>query len=292
MISQDGGAFCMAVNSTDMAAQAEQYHKTSAVMTAALGRLLTAASMMGMLLKGEKDSVTLRLAGNGPAGVLIAVSDSRGNVKAYTGNSVVELPLNVHGKLDVSGAVGKEGTLTVIKDLGLKEPYIGQTPIVSGEIAEDITHYFAVSEQTPTVCALGVLVNPDLTVQAAGGFLLQLLPGAEDGMIDRLEKNIEGLPPVSRMIADGITPEEICRKALDGFSPELLDMQTAEYRCDCSRQRVERALKSLGKAELEQMAEEQETIQVECHFCDKKYIFSRKEILQYVGNLSGNGMEL
>ncbi len=290
MISQDGGAFCMAVDSTDMAAQAEQYHKTSAVVTAALGRLLTAASMMGILLKGERDSVTLRLAGDGPAGVLIAVSDSQGNVKAYTGNSVVELPLNSYGKLDVSGAVGKNGTLTVIKDLGMKEPYIGQTPIVSGEIAEDITHYFAVSEQTPTVCALGVLVNPDLTVQAAGGFLLQLLPGAEDGIIGQLEKNIEGLPPVSRMIADGVTPEEICRKALKGFSPELLDTQAAEYRCDCSRQRVERALRSLGKAELEQMAEEQETVQVECHFCDKKYIFSRKEILQYARNLSEDGI--
>lgn len=280
MISRDGGAFCMAVDSTDMAAQAEQYHKTSAVMTAAVGRLLTAASMMGYLLKGEKDSVTLRLAGDGPAGALIAVANSSGDVKAYTGNPVVELPLNQYGKLDVSGAVGKNGTLTVIKDLGMKEPYIGQTPIVSGEIAEDITNYFAASEQTPTVCALGVLVNPDLTVQAAGGFLVQLLPGAEEGIIDRLEKNIEGLPPVSRMVADGITPEEICRRALDGFSPELLDSREASYRCDCSRERVERALRSLGREELEQMAQEQEVTQVECHFCDKKYCFSQKEILQ------------
>lgn len=280
MISRDGGAFCMAVDSTDMAAQSEQYHKTSAVMTAAVGRLLTAASMMGYLLKGEKDSVTLRLAGDGPAGALIAVANSSGDVKAYTGNPVVELPLNQYGKLDVSGAVGKNGTLTVIKDLGMKEPYIGQTPIVSGEIAEDITNYFAASEQTPTVCALGVLVNPDLTVQAAGGFLVQLLPGAEEGIIDRLEKNIEGLPPVSRMVADGITPEEICRRALDGFSPELLDSREASYRCDCSRERVERALRSLGREELEQMAQEQEVTQVECHFCDKKYCFSQKEILQ------------
>lgn len=278
MISRDGGAFCMAVDSTDMAAQAEQYHKTSAVMTAALGRLLTAASMMGNLLKGEKDTVTLRLAGDGPAGAMIAVADSRGNVKAYTGNPVVELPLNQYGKLDVSGAVGKTGTLTVIKDLGMKEPYIGQTPIVSGEIAEDITNYFAASEQTPTVCALGVLVNPDLTVQAAGGFLVQLLPGAEEGIIDRLEKNIEAMPPVSRMVADGVTPEEICRRALDGFSPELLDEQRAVYRCDCSQERVERALRSLGKEELEQMAQEQEITQVECHFCDKKYRFTKEEI--------------
>ena len=280
MISHDGAAFCIAIDSTDMAAQAEQYHKTSAVITAALGRLLTAASMMGTLLKGEKDSITVRLAGDGPAGAFIAVADSRGNVKAYTGNPVVELPLNPLGKLDVSGAVGKTGTLTVIKDLGLKEPYIGQTPIVSGEIAEDITNYFASSEQTPTVCALGVLVNPDLTVQASGGFLLQLLPGAEDGVIDRLEKNIEALPPISRMIADGVTPEEICRKALDGFEPEVLDTQEAAYKCDCSRERVERALRSLGAEELRKMAEEQETTQVECHFCDRKYHFSREEILK------------
>ena len=160
----------------------------------------------------------------------------------------------------------------------MKETYIGQTPIVSGEIAEDITNYFAASEQTPTVCALGVLVNPDLTVQAAGGFLVQLLPGAEEGIIDRLEKNIEAMPPVSRMIADGVTPEEICRRALDGFSPELLDEQRAVYRCDCSRERVERALRSLGNEELEQMAQEQEITQVECHFCDKKYRFTREEI--------------
>lgn len=280
MISEDGGVFCMAIDSTDMAAQAERYHKTSAVVTAALGRLLTASSMMGNLLKGEKDTVTLRLAGDGPAGTMIAVSDSRGNVKAYTGNPIVELPLNQYGKLDVSGAVGKNGTLTVIKDLGMREPYIGQTPIVSGEIAEDITHYFATSEQTPTVCALGVLVNPNLTVQAAGGFLVQLLPGAEEGIISRLEKNIEALPPVSRMTAEGLSPEEICRRVLDGFSPEILDSQEAEYRCDCSRERVERALKSLGKDELKQMAEEQETVQVECHFCDKRYSFSQTEILK------------
>lgn len=278
-ISRDGGILCMAIDSTDMAAQAEQYHKTSATMTAALGRLLTAASMMGDMLKGEKDSVTLRLAGNGPAGPMIAVADSQGNVKAYASNPVVEIPLNQYGKLDVSGAVGKEGTLTVIRDLGLKEPYVGQTPIVSGEIAEDITHYFAVSEQTPTVCALGVLVNTDLTVISAGGYLIQLLPGVEDELITRLEQNVNALPPVSRMLADGMTPEEICRKALDGFEPEILDESAVSYRCDCSRERVERALCSLGSQELRDMAAEQEDTQVECHFCDKKYHFSARELL-------------
>ena len=278
-ISQDGGILCMAIDSTDMAAQAERYHKTSAVMTAALGRLLTAASMMGDMLKGEKDSVTLRLAGDGPAGALIAVADSKGNVKAYAANAVVELPLNQYGKLDVSGAVGRQGTLTVIKDLGMREPYVGQIPIVSGEIAEDITHYYAVSEQTPTVCALGVLVNTDLTVISAGGYLIQLLPGVDDDTITRLEENVNRMPPVSQMLADGMTPEQICEKALEGFSPEVLDESTVCYRCDCSRERVERALCSLGSEELRQMAQEHEDTQVECHFCDKRYHFSSKELL-------------
>ena len=188
-LSADGSVMAMAIDSTDIVTRIEEIHHTSAVMTAATGRLATAASMMGLLLKGEGDSLTLRLDGGGPAGTIIAVSDSEGCVKAYAQNPVVELPLNDKGKLDVSGAVGKSGYLSVIKDLGLKEPYSGQTPIVSGEIAEDITNYYATSEQTPTVCALGVLVNPDLTVRAAGGFLIQLLTFAGPEVIDAIERN-------------------------------------------------------------------------------------------------------
>ena len=277
-ISTDGGILCMAIDSTDMAAQAERYHKSSATMTAAMGRLLTAASMMGDMLKGEDNSITLRLAGNGPAGPMIAVADYSGNVKVYAHNPQADLPTNQYGKLDVSGAVGKEGSLTVIKDLGMKEPYVGQTPIVSGEIAEDITHYYAVSEQTPTVCALGVLVDTDLSVISACGYLVQLLPGVDDATIDKLEANINKLPPVSKMLADGMTPEKICMMALEGFSPEVLDTSDVSYKCDCSRERVERALASLSPEDLREMAADKDT-QVECHFCDKKYRFSSKELL-------------
>lgn len=283
MIAGDGSAVCYAVDSTDIVARAEQIHVTSAVVTAALGRLLTAASLMGSLLKGKDDSLTLRLNGGGPAGALIAVSDSTGNVRGYVENPVVELPLNSYGKLDVAGAVGKEGALFVMRDLGLKEPYIGQTPIVSGEIGEDITHYYAVSEQTPTVCALGVLVNTDLTVLHAGGFLAQLLPGAGEDAVDRLEASINKLPAVTKMLSGGASPEDIARRALDGFAPQVLGDMPVEYRCNCTRARVERALLSVGREELRKMADEEPVTEVACHFCPKKYRFSTEDIRALAG---------
>lgn len=279
-ITEDGGILCCAVDSTDMAAAAEQIHTTSAVVTAALGRLLTACSMMGTMLKSTKDSVTIRLAGNGPMGSAIAVADGVGNVRGYVANPVVEIPLNAQGKLDVAGAVGREGMLYVIKDMGMREPYIGQTPIVSGEIAEDVTHYYAVSEQTPTACGLGVLVNPDLTVQAAGGYLVQLMPGVEEEAIERLEENLKKLPPVSAMLAQGSTPEEIAFRVLEGFNPNLLDEYPVEYRCDCNQERVERALISLGRKELEELAASEESCEVGCQFCSRKYQFSKEELLK------------
>lgn len=277
-ISREGGVICIAVDSTDAIAKMEQIHHTSAVITAAEGRLLTAASIMGTQLKSREDSITLRMEGDGPVGHLIAVSDGSGNVKGYMTNPVVELPLNQKGKLDVAGAVGKNGFLYVIRDMGMREPYIGQVPIVSGEIAEDITNYYAVSEQIPTVCGLGVLVNPDLTVKAAGGFLVQLLPGATDEEIDRLEANINGLKPVSQMIEEGMSPQQIAFRVLEGFEPEILDEYDMDYVCDCSRDRVERALISIGKAELLKMAEEEQQVEVGCQFCDKKYIFTRHQL--------------
>ena len=199
-ITEDGSAFIIAADSTDMVAHMEQIHKPSAAVTAGMGRLLTAASMMGIMLKGKDDTVTLRFNGNGPAGAVIAVSDSQGNGRISIENPIVELPLNSKGKLDVSGALGNSGYLYVVKDIGLKEPFVGTTEIVSGEVAEDITNYYAVSEQTPTVCSLGVLINPDLTVRCSGGFLIQLLPGCPDEIIDVIEKNISDLPPVSSML--------------------------------------------------------------------------------------------
>ncbi len=277
-ISRDGGVFCCAIDSTSAVSKMEQIHKTSATVTAAEGRLLTAASIMGTLLKSSKDSITLRTEGKGPVGTLIAVSDGSGNVKGYMTNPVVELPLNKLGKLDVAGAVGTDGCLYVIRDMGMKEPYIGQVPLISGEIAEDITNYYATSEQIPTVCGLGVLVNPDLSVRAAGGFLVQLLPGATDEMIDKLEENINRLPPVSKMIETGMTPEQIAMEVLAGFEPEVLDSYHMDYVCDCTRERVERAIISLGKEEIQSMIDEEEQIEVGCQFCEKKYTFTRKDL--------------
>lgn len=282
VISEDASVVATAINALDIVSEIERIHKTSAVMTAALGRLTIAASLIGIGLKGEKDTVTVRINGGGPAGGMTAVSDSRGNVKAYAVNSIVEIPLNKYGKLDVSGAVGKNGTLSVVKDLGLKEPYSGQVPIVSGEIAEDIASYFAVSEQIPTVCGLGVLVNPDLTVKAAGGYLIQLLPFADEACIDVLERNVNSLPSVTQMLSSGVTAEEMAMKTLEGLSPEVLDRLSSQYKCGCSRERVEAAVISIGREELEKMAAEQETAEVCCHFCDKKYVFTSAEIRELI----------
>lgn len=280
-ISDDGTLVMMAADTTDMVNTAQELHTTSAVVSAALGRLLTAASLMGSMLKNEDDSLTLRLNADGPAGTVIAVSDSEGNTRGYAQNSIVEIPLNHKGKLDVAGAVGKNGSLTVMKDLGMKEPYIGQIPLVSGEIAEDITSYYAISEQTPTVCALGVLVNPDLTIKAAGGFIIQLLPTAFDDTIDKVEKCIEGIPSVTQMLTSGLTPEEICKKVLSEFNLEVLDSSNPVYKCNCSKDRVVKALISLGKEDLEEIAQDEFT-EVKCQFCNKAYRFSSEEILEIV----------
>ena len=280
-ISVDGTLTVTAIDGTDIVNRAAEIHRTSAVTSAALGRALCAASLMGSALKGKDDSLTLRINGGGPAGTVMAVSDSDGNVRGYVQQPVVELPLNGLGKLDVASAVGKNGFVTVIKDLGLKDPYVGQTPIVSGEIAEDITAYFASSEQIPTVCALGVLVNPDLTIKAAGGFLIQLLPTAQDDTIDKVEQSIAGLPSVTTLMTQGLTPEAICRCALRLFDLELLDTAEPAYRCRCSRKKVEAALISTGKEELLDMAK-QKTTEVQCQFCDKVYRFSSEEICALV----------
>lgn len=277
-ITSNGQVMATAVDTTDIVARAEQIHTTSAVVTAALGRLLTAASMMGNMLKGRDNSLTLRVAGGGPTGALIAVSDFNGDVRGYVSNPVVELPLNEKGKLDVGGAVGREGSLYVIKDLGLKEPYNGSVPLVSGEIAEDITAYYALSEQTPTVCALGVLVNPDLTVNVAGGYIIQLLPAAEEATIEKLEDGIKDIPSITKMLTDKMSLEEILRLALKNFEVEVLYEQDIEYKCNCTRQRVEKALISMGKKELTEMANEMDSAEIKCHFCDKIYDFTKQEL--------------
>lgn len=278
-ISADASVVASFLDATDIVGEIEKIHKTSAVVTAALGRLSIACSLIGYSLKGDDDSVTVRMDGGGATGALIAVADSHGNVRSYVSNPVVEIPLNSYGKLDVAGAVGKDGTLSVIKDLGLKEPYSGTIPIVSGEIAEDIAAYFASSEQIPTVCGLGVLVNPDLTVNVAGGYLIQLLPFADESCIDILEKNIKKLPSVTKMMSEGLNAEEIVLKLLDGLNPNILDEANVSYKCGCSRERVVRAIASLGNDELQAMADENKDTEVCCHFCNKKYTFTPQEIL-------------
>jgi len=277
-MTKSGDIVCYVIDSTNIVARAEQIHKTSAAVTAALGRLLTAASLMGSRLKGETDSLNLQLKGNGPAGSFLAIGEPSGNVRGYVQNPIVELPLNQHGKLDVAGVVGTVGYLHVIRDYGFGEPYIGTSPIISGEIAEDITHYYATSEQTPTVCALGVLIDKDLTVINAGGFIAQLLPDAKEEAIAILEANVNSMPPITQLLSDGKSPEDIAGMLFNGLEYEMLERRTTEYQCNCTRERVERILISVGADDLKEMAEEQPVTEVNCHFCPKIYRFSPEEL--------------
>lgn len=277
-LTKDATVMAMAINSTDIVARAEQIHQTSAVVTAALGRMLTAASMMGIMLKGRDDSVTLKVSADGPAGTITTVADSEGFVRGYAEHPVVEIPLKPNGKLDVSGAVGTNGMLYVLRDTGGKEPYIGCTPLVSGEIAEDVTSYYALSEQTPTVCALGVLVNPDLTVRKAGGLLLQLLPFCPDAVIDQVEANVANLSSMTAMLDSGMSVEDIVAKALDGMEFDVLDTYEPDYRCNCSREKIERAFLTMKPEDVRSLPDENGMTEVTCSFCDKVYHFTREDL--------------
>lgn len=281
-ITSDGAVMASAIDSTEIVSEAERLHKTSAVVTAALGRLLTAASMMGNMLKGENDTITVKIDGGGPTGAITAISDSRGFVRGYAVNPIVEIPLKENGKLDVSGAVGTDGNIFVIKDLGLKEPYSGFVPIVSGEIAEDITSYYAVSEQIPTICALGVLVNPDLTVKKAGGYIIQLLPAADENTISRLEENLKKSRSVTEQLDEGIDILDILKSMLDGFDAEVLSENKVFYKCRCSRERTEKTISSLDITELQKIAEEMPEVEVKCSFCGNSYVFDRAEIQKII----------
>ncbi len=266
-----------ACTGSQMVEQARRLHNTSPVVTAALGRLLVAAVMMGSMLKGEEDLLTLQVKGDGPVGGLTVTADSKGHAKGYAQVPDVILPANSLGKLDVGGAVGA-GYLSVIKDMGLKEPYIGRTQLQTGEIAEDLTYYFATSEQVPSSVGLGVLMEGDNTVRQAGGFLVQLMPFAEEDTIARLEQNLERIHSVTSMLDEGGTPERMLEILLEGLSPEMLDTLPVGYRCSCSRDRVERALRSLGRKQLQEMIDDGEEIQVNCDFCNTNYKFSVDEL--------------
>lgn len=275
-LSQNGGIIVSVADSSDVVSRAENIHKSSAVVTAALGRLLTAASLMGSVLKGYDDKLTIKIKGNGKIGTMLATSDSFGNVKGYAQNNIVEIPLRDDGKLAVGNAVGS-GILSIAKNIGNKEPFTGQIELVSGEIAEDITKYFAVSEQIPTVCSLGVLVNKDLTVKKAGGFLLQLLPGATEDEIQQVENNLKNIKPITQMMEENMSSADIIDILMKGFNANILDEFNFDYKCECSKEKVINAFRTLGKKELLDMKND-EKIEVTCQFCDSIYNFSNRDI--------------
>ncbi|MBR3641328.1 MAG: Hsp33 family molecular chaperone HslO [Oscillibacter sp.] len=277
-ITKDGFVNAVAVSTRELTERARQIHHTQPVGTAALGRLLAAGSMMGNALKGEGASVTLQIKGGGPLGTLLVVADCEGNVRGSVQNPQVDLPLRADGKLDVGGAVGADGTLTVIKDLHMKEPYVGSVALVGGEIAEDLAAYFAESEQIPSACALGVLVDRDRSVLRAGGYLIQLLPGAPGDVIDRVERGVLEAGAVTKLLESDDDPESLLRRVLRDFDVEILETAPIEYRCYCSRERMEAALISLGREQLSELIEEQGELELTCQFCDRVQKFSGEEL--------------
>ena len=277
----DAQTRAFAATTRQMVETARQKHDTSPVVTAALGRLLTAGSMMGSMLKGEEDLLTLQVTGDGPMGGMTVTADSKGHVKGYANEPQVILPANSQGKLDVGGAVGS-GILRVIQDSGLKDPYVGQTVLQTGEIAEDLTYYFATSEQVPSSVGLGVLMERDNTVRQAGGFIVQLMPFAEEETISRLEQNLGKIRSVTSMLDEGLTPEELLGLVLEGMDIQFRDTCEVEFSCSCSKERVEKALISIGREEIDKMIADGEPIEVKCHFCNKGYQFSVQELEEIV----------
>ena len=277
-MTMDGFVKVVAIRSTEIVSRAAQIHGTTPNATAALGRALTAGSMMGNMQKVENGSMTLQIRGGGPIGTITVVSDPEGNVRGCVTEAKVPLVEKFPGKLDVGATVGTDGTLTVIRDLQMKEPYIGSTPLVSGEIGDDVTAYFVQSEQTPTACALGVLVDRDMSVKVAGGYLVQLLPGAPDEVIDALEAGIQRAGAVTKMLEAGLTPEDILGQVCGSLGVVFMETAEVSYKCYCTRERVESALISLGKKELEEICAEGKDFSVECQFCDTVYTFAPADI--------------
>ena len=265
----------------DTVETARQAHNTSPVATAALGRLLTGGAMMGAMMKGEKDLLTIQIRGDGPIGGITVTADSAGRVKGYVNDPTVMLPPTPAGKLDVGGAIGN-GYLQVIKDLGLKEPYVGQVDLQTGEIGDDLTYYFAVSEQVPSAVGLGVLMNRSNTVERAGGFIVQLMPFAEEKVIAQLEKNISSIGSVTKLLQEENTAEYLLSRALDGFDIEISDRLPAEFYCNCSKERVEKALISIGRKDLNELIQEGKPVEMNCHFCNRNYQFSVEELKKLI----------
>lgn len=274
----DGTVRAFATVTTNLLGELRDTHKLSPVASVALGRTISAAVMMSKSLKGANDTITIQIKGNGPLGGIVVVTDSEANVRGYVYNPNVYLPLNSFGKLDVSGAIGKKGYLNIIKDMRLKEPYIGFVNLVSGEVAEDITYYFAYSEQIPSVVSLGVLVDPQEQILKSGGFIIQLMPGAQDDTIEYLENKIKTIPPITKLLESGETPESILGIIFEDVNMKILDKTSCIYKCNCSRERMERNMISLGRKEIQKIIEEQHWAETQCHFCNKKYSFSEFDL--------------
>ena len=286
MIAKDAPIKAAAITGRALVERARNIHTLLPVATAALGRTLMAASLMGDMLKEDSASLTLQIKGGGPLGTVLAVSDSTGNVRGYVQNPHVDLMEKERGKLDVGAAVGVDGTLTVVRDLGMKEPYVGSINLLSGEIADDVALYFVESEQIPTACALGVLVGVDQSVTAAGGYLIQLLPGAQDCVIEAIEAGVQRVGSASRALEGGLDAESLLRQVLSDFELEVLETHPVEYRCDCSRERVTRALISMGREELRAMIDEQGSAELTCQFCDAVYRYSKEELEQLLAEMN------
>lgn len=282
----EGKVRAFAVNTTATVSEAQNRHNTWPVVSAALGRSMTASVMMGAMLKGD-DKITVKIEGNGPIGPIIIDADGKGDVRGYVTNPHVHFELNEQGKLDVRAGVGNQGTLTVVKDLGLRDMFSGQTEIVSGEIAEDFTYYFAASEQVPSSVGLGVLVNPDNTIKAAGGFILQLLPGCDDETIDEIEKHLATIEPVSKMIEKGYTPEQILEAVLGEGKVQVLSTLPVKFQCQCSKERFGAAIIGLGVQEIQAMIDEDGQAEAQCHFCLEKYEFGKQDLEGFINEIQG-----
>lgn len=276
--AQNDSIRVIAAITTELVNDAVKLHRCAPTASAALGRMLTGGVLMGSMLKGEKDTVTLQISGGGSAKGVVVTAYPDGHVKGYIGNPEVDLPLNDKGKLDVGGAIGKNGNLIVIRDMGLREPYVGQVPIYTGEIGDDIAYYFTASEQTPSAVGLGVLVDTDLSVKAAGGFIIQMMPGSDELVADLLTYRLQEIPSVTEMITKGMSIEEIINHIFEGMDVKILEGSVPTYKCDCTRERVERALISIGRKDLEEIYNEGKEEELKCHFCNKSYIFSHEMI--------------
>ncbi len=284
-IDKKGNIRVFVATTTNMVEKARKTHNTSPTATAALGRTLTAASMMGAMMKNPKDKLTLKINGGGPVGTILVVADNHGTVKGYVDHPYADLPSREDGKLDVGRLVGNQGSITAIIDYGLREPYVGQANLVTGEIAEDLATYYAISEQQPSAVGLGVLIDKDISVKAAGGYIIQLLPNISDEDIDIIENTLSKIEPVSTLIDRGLSPEDIMEKLLGEFEMEVLDKIEVDFKCDCSRERIESILISLGKKELEDMIEEDGQGEVVCHFCNTKHNFSKEELEEILSRI-------